>query len=85
MSDNDASKRETRSFRPRPAAEPIEKQRELVGELDGEPQNLDPDGHEELAEDIALAREAAEEYEAKGLEDTIPYSEYRAKWLGTAS
>ena len=81
MSDNDASKRETRSFRPRPAAEPIEKQGELVGE----PQNLDPDGHEELAEDIALAREAAEEYEAKGLEDTIPYSEYRAKWLGTAS
>ena len=36
-------------------------------------------------EDLALAEQALQEYEAKGIEDTIPYSEYRAKRLGAAS
>ena len=36
-------------------------------------------------EDMALAQQAVEEYEAKGIEGTIPYSQYRSKWLGTES
>ena len=28
---------------------------------------------------------AVEEYETKGIEDTIPYSQYRSKWLGPES
>ena len=40
---------------------------------------------EELMADMALAQQAVEEYETKGIEDTIPYSRYRSKWLGLAS
>lgn len=36
-------------------------------------------------EDLALAEKALKEYEAKGLEGTVPYSEYRKKRLGDVS
>ena len=36
-------------------------------------------------EDLALAKKALEEYEAKGIEGTAPYGKYRAKRLGPAS
>ena len=36
-------------------------------------------------EDLAAAQEIMEEYEAKGIEDTIPYSQFRSKWLGPES
>ena len=36
-------------------------------------------------EDLALAEQALEEYEAKGIEGTAPYGKYRAKRLGPAS
>ena len=34
---------------------------------------------------MALAEKALKEYEAKGLEGTVPYSEYRKKRLGDVS
>ena len=37
----------------------------------------------ELMEDLADAQQALEEYEAVGIEGTIPYSEYRAERLGS--
>ena len=37
----------------------------------------------ELLEDLADAQKALEEYESVGIEGTIPYSEYRAKRLGS--
>ena len=36
-------------------------------------------------EDLALAEQALEKYEAEGIEGTVPYSEYRTKRLGAAS
>ena len=36
-------------------------------------------------EDLALAEQALGEYEAKGIEGTVPYDEYRKKRLGTTS
>ena len=36
-------------------------------------------------EDLALAEQALGEYEAKGMDGTVPYSEYRKKRLGDAS
>ena len=38
---------------------------------------------EELREDHETAEKALERYEAAGIEGTIPYSEYRAKRLGS--
>ena len=51
---------------------------ERVGQEDSEAQR-------ELMEDLALAERALEEYDAHGIEGTTPYSEYRAKRLGTTS
>ena len=39
----------------------------------------------ELLADIAVAKEAEEEYDRQGLEGTISYAEYRAKRLGSES
>ena len=49
------------------------------------PEIVDADEYQESIEDLAVARQAVEEYEAKGIEDTIPYSRYRSKWLGLES
>ena len=43
----------------------------------------DPVVHRELTEDLAVAEQALEEYEAQGIEGTTSYTEYRAKRLGT--
>ncbi len=43
----------------------------------------DPEANRELAEDLAAADQALEEYEDQGLEGTTSYTEYRAKRLGT--
>ena len=40
---------------------------------------------EEFIDDLTAAQLAAEQYEAKGIEHTIPYSEYRARRLRTGS
>ena len=76
-----SEKRETedtvRPILPRVAAEPLTEWGE--GEL------VDSDQDEESKEDLAAAQEAMEEYEAKGIEGTIPYSQYRSKWLGPES
>ena len=50
-----------------------------------EPELGDSDEYEELSDDMALAQQAVEEYEAKGIEGTILYSQYRSKWLGLES
>ena len=47
-----------------------------------EPAGEDAD---EKTMDLAMAQQAVEEYEAKGIEGTIPYSQYRSKWLGPES
>ena len=49
----------------------------------GSPTGLDE--CQELIEDLAAAQQALAEYEAAGVEGAIPYSEYRAKRLGTKS
>ena len=51
------------------------------GELRENPDEL----YEESLEDLAIAKQASEEYEASGIDDTIPYNEYRARRLGTDS
>ena len=51
----------------------------------GEGELVDSDQYEELKEDLAAAQEAMEEYEAKGIKGTIPYSQYRSKRLGPQS
>ena len=50
-----------------------------------EPESVDADEYQESKEDMATAQQAMEEYEAKGIEGTIPYSQYRSKWLGPES
>ena len=50
-----------------------------------EPESFDSDECQESKEDLAAAQEAMEEYEAKGIEATIPYSQFRSKWLGPES
>ena len=40
---------------------------------------------QELLEDHEAAEKALEQYEASGIEGTIPYSEYRARRLGSES
>ena len=49
------------------------------------PEMVDADEYQESIEDLAVARQAVEEYEAKGIEGTIPYGRYRSKWLGAES
>ena len=76
-----SEKRETedtvRSILPRATAESLTEWEE--------PELVDSDQDEELKEDLAAAQEAMEEYEAKGIEGTILYSQYRSKWLGAES
>ena len=48
-------------------------------------QDSKPEVCAELLEDLAIAREAEEEYNRQGLEGTIPYTEYRTKRLGSES
>ena len=36
-------------------------------------------------EDLALAEQALQEYETEGIEDTVPYDEYRKRRLGAES
>ena len=62
---------------PKAAAEPL---RECEA-----PQVVDSDVYQESKEDLAVARQAVKEYEAKGIEGTILYSQYRSKWLGPES
>ena len=45
----------------------------------------DNETHHELAEDLAIAEQALEEYDARGIEGTTSYNEYRAKRLGTTA
>ena len=52
-----------------------------LGELMERPDEV----YHELLEDLALAKQASEEYKAKGVDNTIPYSEYRTQRLGTDS
>ena len=49
------------------------------------PEMVDADEYQESIEDMAVARQAMEEYETKGIEGTIPYSQYRSKWLAPES
>lgn len=49
----------------------------------GELRDLPNEDYGEFIEDSAIAKQASEEYEATGIDDTIPYSEYRARRLGT--
>ena len=53
-----------------------------VGGPEGAQECSDPEADRE---DLVLAEQALQEYEAKGLEDTVPYSEYRKKRLGDVS
>ncbi len=48
-------------------------------------QDSKPEVCPELLEDLAIAKEADEEYDRQGLEGTIPYTEYRTKRLGSES
>ena len=52
-------------------------------ELQSNIDTRDPESHRELAEDLAVADQAVEEYEAQGVDGTTSYNEYRAKRLGT--
>ncbi len=85
MSEEHVSEDELRSARPRATAEPLEGKREPADRLNGEPELVDSDEYEALAEDVALAQQAVEEYETKGIEGTIHYSQYRSKRLGPES
>ena len=49
------------------------------------PRMVDADVYHESKEDMAAAQQAMEEYEAKGIEGAIPYSQYRSKRLGLES
>ena len=55
---------------------------DTVGRPEGTRECSDPEAERE---DLALAEQALEEYEAEGIEGTVPYGEYRAKRLGAAS
>ena len=77
MSEKREAEETLRRTLPRATTEPLEEWEQ--------PALVDADEHEEMKEDLALAQEAMEEYEAKGIEDTIPYSQYRSKWLGPES
>ena len=77
MSEKREAEETLRPTSPRATAEPL-------GEWE-EPDRVESDEYQELKEDLAAAQEAMEEYEAKGIEDTIPYSQYRSKWLGPES
>lgn len=41
--------------------------------------------YHEVTEDLAVARQALEDYDSSDIGDTTPYSEYRAQRLGTDS
>ena len=62
---------------PKAAAEPLK-------ECEA-PEMVDSDEYQESKEDLVAAQQAVEEYEADGIEGTIPYSRYRSKWLGLES
>lgn len=51
----------------------------------GELREVSSKDYYEVIEDIVVAKEALEEYEASGVVGTAPYSEYRARRLGTES
>ena len=42
-----------------------------------------PEARREFIEDLAIAEQMLEDYEAHGIERTTPYSEYRARRLGS--
>ncbi len=52
--------------------------------FDGLP-DLDHGHRRELLQDQEAAKRTLEEYRAAGIEDTIPYREYRAERLGSDS
>ena len=85
MSEKRENEDALRPLLPRATATALSECGEPADGLNGEPEFLDSDEYEELAEDMALAQEAVEEYETKGIEGTIPYSQYRSKRLGPAS
>ena len=51
----------------------------------GELREVADEDYYETIEDLAVAKEALEEYEASGVVETTPYSEYRAQRLGSDS
>ncbi len=85
MSDKREDEDALRPLLPEATAEPLNEWSDPADGLNGEPELVDSDEHEELTEDVALAQRAVEEYEAKGIEGTIPYSQYRSKRLGLES
>ena len=74
-----------RSTPPRAPAGSVEEQMGEEGPRSGQPDLGNPDDSDELMEDLAAAQQAMEEYEAKGIEGTIPYSQYRSQRIGTKS
>ena len=46
-------------------------------------EKVDSDAYLDLIDDLALAEQVLEDYEAHGIERTTPYTEYRAKRLGS--
>ncbi len=85
MSDKREDEDALRPLLPKATAEPLNEWSDPADGLNGEPELVAPDEYEALAEDVALAQQAVEEYETKGIEGTIPYSQYRSKRLGPAS
>ena len=85
MSEKYGSKEELRSARLRATAESLNEWSGPADGRNGEPELVDSDEYEELAEDVALAQQAVEEYEAEGIAGTIPYRQYRSKRLGPES
>lgn len=69
---------------PRSTAESLRDWGELETPLGGL-EIIGSDEYEELLEDVALAQQAVEEYEAGGIVGTTPYSQYRSKRLGPES
>ena len=73
MSERRENEDALRPLLPKATAEPLNEWSDPADGLNGEPELVDSDEYEALAEDVALARRAVEEHEAKGIAGTIPY------------
>ena len=58
-----------------------ERDYEAENELRTEGDTKDSEAYPELINDLAIAKQVLEDYEARGIERTTLYSEYRAKRL----
>ncbi len=61
----------------------VEERRRAEDPRSGRPGFGSPADSDELMEDLAAAQQAVEEYEARGIEGTIPYTQYRSQRIGT--